>query len=768
MQKDKTHFVGSVVQVQKDEEHGVKPFIIIDGQQRLTTIYLLLKAMHDVATRENTKEDLADSLFNKFKDDPSKRDDKNKLKLKANTEDNKQLILLMDGKFDEINKESTVYTNYEYFKNLVNEIIKSDEYEAKDLKRGVEKLTAVVISLKEEHGDDPQVIFERINSTGVDLGLDDKIRNFVLMTNMNQEVLFDNYWAYIEKNIPKVRREQFFIDFLNSYTTYKVSKENAYDFFKKWAGNKNHEDILRQLKKVAKFYSAFIANSKDYSRQINEKLEAFRRINQSTIYVFLFHIFTDFEDEKISEDILLSVLSLFLNYSIRRIVCEVQSNSLRGLYKTLYNRIFSGVEDVSKYYDACVSMLVENLKNTKDVLPKDSDFLRGLCEMKIYRNPKLCKFLLGLLENNNSNEKIDVDSEKITIEHIMPQNHNNADWRKHIGDDFDRVYTTYLDTLGNVTLTGYNEKLSDNAFDVKQRKLNECDTKIKFLNKEYFESIVWNEKIIISRAERLAKATNAIFPYPAWSGINYHPVNIGDLIKITLHSIEDTSGKETVSYEFMGERKEVFSFRETLSEMINTLYMLNENILQSLAQSNFKLQRAERTYLTYNQSNLRKAEKIDNAEIYFEINLSGQNTLQFIKELLNKYEIDENEFVLYCKQSLNNALLKNEALILCKDNGIDIDGNMTFASKNNAKNFYWANPNIKCLKQNWWIILSDTDKKELYIFNIPANTLLTNRLKPRVGYEDRLDIQIGYDDVTFRDGISNLEFSQWHKKTIAY
>jgi len=651
LERDKAHFVGSIVQVQKDEENGIKPFIVIDGQQRLTTVYLLLKAIYDAATRENTKEDLKDVLFNKFKDDPSIRDDKNKLKLKANTKDNKQLLLLMDGRVEEVDKQSSVYTNYEYFYNLIRDEIKSGKYEAKDLKRGVEKLTAVVISLKEEHGDDPQAIFERINSTGVELELDDLIRNFVLMTDMNQETLFTKYWLYIEDSIPKNKRPNFFIDFLNAYTvSSKVSKEEAYNKFKEWAKGKTSETILQSLKKAAKSYSVFIQNSKEYSKQVNEKLEGFRRINQSTLFTLLFPIFDDYEDGIIDEKVLNDVLSLLLNYSIRRIVCEIPSQSLRGLYKTLYKRVFADIEKTKEVYlDALVSMLVENLKNSKDCFPSDSLFIRGLCETKIYsRNSKFCKYILGKLENHRSKEKIDVDTNEITIEHIMPQKYPNKDWAVHLGPDYEKVYNTYLDTLGNVTLTGYNSNLSDKSFAKKQEELKKCGTKIAFLNQEFISSNVWNEEVIKARSDRLANAIKEIFAYPNWSGKDYHPINIDNLIRVTLHNPDDCKDKTAVYYDFMGERNEVTTFKAALFGVLENLYGIDETILQELAQTNFSSTGGQ-THLSYNKDRLKKPNKMESAEIFAETQFNSNSILLFIRKLLEQYEIEESEFVLYCK-----------------------------------------------------------------------------------------------------------------------
>ncbi|MGI6593533.1 MAG: DUF262 domain-containing protein [Christensenellales bacterium] len=650
--KEKNHFIGMIIQVQKNEDNnGLKPFIVVDGQQRLTTIYLLLKALYDLTEREGTKEDLYDGLFNKFRDVDVSIDKVNKIKLKANTYDNKQLLLLMDNEFDSLDKNSNIWTNYNYFKRRIKELIENDDLEHRDIKKGVELLTAAIINL--DDNDDPQAIFERINFYGEDLKLDDLIRNFVLMTELDQEALFKKYWKFIEDNIKKDKRPQFFIDFLNSYTTSNVSAKNAYESFKNWSRKvEDVEEVLRKLKQAAKYYSAFIGTSSFYSKEVNDKLAAFRKINQSTIYTFLFKVFDDYENNVIDENVLLKVLDLFINYSVRRKICEVPPNSLRGLYKTLHNRIFTGVQNIEEnYYDACVCMLVENLRGNRDEFPNEQNLIQSFCKTKIYARDKIFgKYILGLLENANSREKIDVESSDITIEHIMPQNSKNQDWRNEIGEEYDRVYNEYLNTFGNITLTGYNSSLSDNSFQKKKEILKNTNTKIAFLNKEFLESETWGEQEIKNRAKRLAKAMLEKFSTPIWSGVNYHPTSSADLIMVGLSNPEDITNKTAVYYEFFGERKEVDSFREILSGVMETLYVLLPEKMQELARSNYKIAFAQRAYMSYNKNEFKRFGQIEGTEIYYLINLSGPNILTFIKNLLEETEIDETEFIAYCKE----------------------------------------------------------------------------------------------------------------------
>ena len=230
--KDKLHFCGSVVYALLKQERNILYYVIVDGQQRLTTIYLLLKALIDCASIENERGFLEDSIFNRDKYDTYDVDTASKLKLKPIKSDNKQLYLLMDNKYDEVDKSSGIWTNYALFKELVQQLLIADEnMSVKDIYRGIERLTCANIKLDED--DNAQEIFERINSTGVPLSLADQIRNFVLMTDVDQEMLYEEYWLKIEQLIAKEQVSEFFLDYLNMKLDGFAKESTAYEDFKK-------------------------------------------------------------------------------------------------------------------------------------------------------------------------------------------------------------------------------------------------------------------------------------------------------------------------------------------------------------------------------------------------------------------------------------------------------------------------------------------------------------------------------------------------------
>ena len=458
--KDKTHFCGSVVYALLKEEHNIYHYVIIDGQQRLTTIYLMMKAMLDNAKTDAEKETLTDALFNRDKFDKYGIDTASKLKLKPIKSDNQQLALLMENKYDEVDKGTGIWKNYELFCELVKQY-QEEGLTVKEMYNGVAKLICARIKLDAE--DNAQEIFERINSTGVPLSLADKIRNFVLMTDADQEELYENYWLKIEKLVKKDMMSYFFIDYLNMKIDGFAREGEAYDTFKAVyeKGGYTNESMLSEVLHYAEFYHAFLyGDDKKYGQEVNSLLLNLQRLKQSTVFLFLFKVFDDFEAKVIDEKELAKVLRLLLNYSIRRLICEIGSNSLRGLYKTLYARIFTNEKNKERYYDSIVSFLLQ--MTSKDAFPTDEAFLLALQQNNLYRKNALCKYLLVELENQGK-ELLVVDN--LTIEHVMPQNSNlSTEWQTMLGSNWAVVKDKYLHTLGNLTITAYNSELGDKTF----------------------------------------------------------------------------------------------------------------------------------------------------------------------------------------------------------------------------------------------------------------------------------------------------------------
>ena len=637
----KKHFTGTIVYI-TGEHNGssLSEDLIIDGQQRVTTLMIMLKALLDIAESENDsiQSELKDLLFNRHCEESFK------LKLKPVKADNKQFTILMRNDIEQYDKNSNIIRNYYLFIKLINKSL-SNGIMLSDILEGMKKLEIVEIVLDKSQGDDPQVIFESINSTGLALSLADKIRNFVLMDDTNQDLLFEKYWLPLEEKIGNQYLADYFITYLDYKVSEKVSKDNAYDRFTNYYKNNNHthESILRDLNKYAKYYSAFIGNTNTYNKTINKYLSDFRDIAQTTLYTFLFDVFDDFECGKISEDILIKVLSFFISYSVRRIVCEHSSNSLKGLYKTLYNRLFKDNDNFQNYYETIYSFFATT--NTKDKLVSDEEFYDSLIHKNLYSKKKVCKFLLTSIENELSNETI--NTELLSIEHILPQKKNAVVWQKEVGESYADVYDTYLHTLGNLTITGYNSELGTKSFSEKKKMIEEL-SKAKILNEMILSSEKWNGESILKRAKKLAKYALNIFKIDKVETLNVtkHTDNAN------IYNLDDqniVSGTTPVSYTFYGENINVKSYVAMLVSVANLLYDLAPSVFENLAKEKYKLTTSGRVYVTTEETELRKGKEIGNTGLYFETNLSASVILQFIKSLIKKHDMDPDEFEFVCE-----------------------------------------------------------------------------------------------------------------------
>lgn len=640
----KSHFLGTIVQVQQDEENGIKRFVIIDGQQRMTSIYLLLKALYD-KSEGDVHEILGDLIYNYSTSKKYNNDEKHKLKLKPIKSDNEQFLLLMNNKITEMEKTSNIYINYKYFCSLIDEVLQR-EYEIKNIKKGLEYLQIVMISLQQPN-DDPQVIFERINSTGEDLKLSDLIRNYLLMTDENMENLYEEYWLPIENLVGR----DYINDYFSNYLIFKLPEINdkkAYQQFKKYADNEkiSHEDILKELKRYSKYYSVFIRFDLSYSKGINNLLDGYRILKQSTIFPFLFSVFNDFEDEIIDEEILENILIFFLNYTIRRIVTGVPSNSLRGFYKSLYKRIFNNDSlKVKENYLFNIYNFMANILSSKDVIPNDTNFKDSLMKENIYKNNGFCKFLLSILENglNSIKEKVYIDS-SISIEHIMPQNKDNDDWKNEIGQDYSFVYDKYLHTLGNLTLTGYNSELSDNPFKEKVRMIKE-KSKFIILNQDVIDKEHWSESSIISRAERLSSLLVTELSLP--EAFKNRKSLKQEEIKHSFYENYDFTNCKPVYFILDGERKDVSSATDMLVKVCESLYEMDSDKMSTMGRDNFVKNNGTTPIFSYDISLLRSGKEIDNTGIYVETNRSFNDILRTVKFLIQDFGLSFDDFFFY-------------------------------------------------------------------------------------------------------------------------
>ena len=647
-QRNQLHFCGSIVFKPIAPTKGIGNNIVIDGQQRLTTIYILLKALSDMAQNDSEKMLPQGAIFNTDQYNQFQLDETSKMKLKPAKDNNDQLLNLIYDKHDKSDTSCEIYRNYEHFCDLIREK-QSEGITVSDIYRGIGLLTVAVIQL--DDNDNAQEIFERINSTGIPLSLSDKIRNFVLMTEVDQDRLYESYWLKAEQILSRDQLEGFFLDYLNFKMDGFTKESTAYDDFKALyvRGRYTNETMLGEILHYAQQYHAFYCGDKlRLSNEANQFLDSLRKLNQTTVYIFLFSVFDDFEADVIDDETLCKVLRLLLNYSIRRLICEVGSNSLRGLYKTLYGRVFNRPENKNNYYDAIVSFLLQ--LTSKDVMPSDAEFVVALKERNLYRKNALCKYLLVAIENQGK-EQIKTDA--LTIEHIMPQNKNlSTAWQKMLGSDWELVRERYLHTLGNLTLTGYNSELGDLPFAEKLDMLSDKNTHVTVLYSDVKDKTEWNAQTIEARSERLSKTVLKLFPIE----LPTTKIDFSDP-RYQLYTVADPHNatyKWVNYYELLGERVNVDSFALMVRSVAGKLYNLNSSIIDRMARSLEVFPAWQNPVFAYDKDAIRNAVKLKNdSDIYISTGYSAYDCICFIKALLKKYDLDLEEDFVYSARPSN-------------------------------------------------------------------------------------------------------------------
>ena len=647
-QRNQLHFCGSIVFKPIAPTKGIGNNIVIDGQQRLTTIYILLKALSDMAQNDSEKMLPQGAIFNTDQYNQFQLDETSKMKLKPAKDNNDQLLDLIYDKHDKIDTTCEIYRNYEHFCDLIRGK-QAEGITVSDIYRGIGLLTVAVIQL--DDNDNAQEIFERINSTGIPLSLSDKIRNFVLMTEVDQDRLYESYWLKAEQILSRDQLEGFFLDYLNFKMDGFTKESTAYDDFKALyvRGRYTNETMLGEILHYAQQYHAFYCGDKLHlSNEANQFLDSIRKLNQTTVYIFLFSVFDDFEAGVIDDETLCKVLRLLLNYSIRRLICEVGSNSLRGLYKTLYGRVFNRPENKNNYYDAIVSFLLQ--LTSKDVMPSDAEFVVALKERNLYRKNALCKYLLVAIENQGK-EQIKTDA--LTIEHIMPQNKNlSTAWQKMLGSDWELVRERYLHTLGNLTLTGYNSELGDLPFAEKLDMLSDKNTHVTVLYSDVKDKTEWNAQTIEARSERLSKKVLKLFPIE----LPTTKIDFSDP-RYQLYTVADPHNatyKWVNYYELLGERVNVDSFALMVRSVAGKLYNLNSSIIDRMARSLEVFPAWQNPVFAYDKDAIRNAVKLKNdSDIYISTGYSAYDCICFIKALLKKYDLDLEEDFVYSARPSN-------------------------------------------------------------------------------------------------------------------
>lgn len=514
------HFIGSIVYIDMGTPAGrPQQLLLIDGQQRLTTISILLCAIKDYVQKFNLETKLINlaKIKNQFLYN-SDEIDEDRYKLLLNVQDKETYIKLIDNTIFTVNKPAiNIIKCYEFFFERIEDFIKQHG-QIDEIYAGIFKLSLVSISLDKD-SDNPQMIFESMNSTGKDLSQTDLLRNYLLMdlTPEKQTRLYKTYWKPMEElfgeDIYKndLNKFDYFIrDFLTlkSDIGHICKINNVYENFKRYYLDNNCEKfaVLKDLFTYAKYY-ACIDLLQENDDELKLYWQEFKKLDSHVVYPFLLKLYDDYSRQILIKEDFKKILQVVISYLWRRAICEIPTNSLSKTFATLYQAV-----DKEDYVNSIIKAFV--FKSSYKRFPSDYEVREKLQTKDIYHF-RLRKYLLEALENYYHKEPIDLNTANYTIEHIMPQNiEHNLLWQQMLGEDWQEVHSLYLHTLGNLTITGYNAEMSNKSFGEKVNGESGFKHSHLKLNESIAQSDVWNKKAIQRRTNILTDIILKIWKYP--------------------------------------------------------------------------------------------------------------------------------------------------------------------------------------------------------------------------------------------------------------
>ena len=571
------HFIGSIVYIEEglSQVSHQAPLMVIDGQQRLTTITLLLAALaRMVADKEEPFDGFSErKIKNYYLVNPEEDGDRH-FKLLLSQTDKETLMALVEG--TELPKEASlrVSENFDFFLKW----LESDQAQLSTICKGLAKLVLVDIALSRDQ-DNPQLIFESMNSTGKELSQADLIRNFILMglKPKLQTRLYKEYWRPMELDFGQEAYGTHFDAFMRHYLTVKtgeIPKKNAvYDAFKDHARlskeegtdeDAHIEDLISDVRGYAKHFCAMALGAEE-DVELKRAFHDLRELKVDVSYPLLLELYHDYAAGIFSAEDMVQSVRLIESYVFRRAICAVPTNSLNKTFSTFGKALNKDhyLESIKAHF-----LLLPSYRR----FPNDEEFHRDLQTRDLY-NFRSRSYWLRRFENFGRKELAPID--ECTIEHILPQNENlNASWREALGENWREIQELYLHTLGNLTLTRYNSEFKDHFFDQKRDMEGGFKMSPLKVNEGLGQLETWNEEEIKIRAQRLAGQAVDVWVAPKLSDEIlevYRPAKD----ESTVYTREDHShlSNPVVAELFDAFRKEVLALDECVTEDFLKLYI---------------------------------------------------------------------------------------------------------------------------------------------------------------------------------------------------
>jgi uncharacterized protein with ParB-like and HNH nuclease domain len=634
------HFIGSIVYIHDSiyTAANIKEFIIIDGQQRLTTLMLIYAVLYKLPKRPDNKsivdidiDEINETyLINKFASSSEK------LKLRPTENNDKAFrFILNNTSATEYNEFSNIIENFKYINSRI------DENSYKYILSGLSKLVFVEISL-ERGKDDPQKIFESLNSTGLELSQADLIRNYILM-GLKPDVqrrIYNTYWEFIENNAKiassnESKVSDFIRDFLTLENKKIPNKNRVYIEFKTKYPFKSIEELentLSKIKHLVKHYNKLINPNQEKDKEIHEEIEFINRLESAVVYPFLLPVYDDYVNKIIEKKTFIDILRLIQSFVWRRFITGLPTNALNKIFMNLYEKV-----DKKNYlYSLQLSLLQ---RSGTQRFPNDEEVIDALHFKDVYNiNPRNSNYLLEKLENHDSKEKVVIHGNSdITIEHIFPQN-PDISWENALDkEEYDNMKEKYLHTISNLTLSGNNGKLGNKSFIEKKNLMNYgYNDSSLWLNKYLSKIEDWNVNELEKRFSVIKERFLEIWQYP--------DIQIDTVLsegEKNIFQADDPTGKKFDYVIFLDEKKSITTATELYADVVRQLFELHANTF-------FATDLSDRISLTRKEDKNKLIAPLEiNDTWVIESNSSNIEKFKKIKHILSVFNLEDDLIIKY-------------------------------------------------------------------------------------------------------------------------
>jgi uncharacterized protein with ParB-like and HNH nuclease domain len=600
----KSHFIGSIVTMPTTSvPEGVTKFLLIDGQQRLTTVFILLALLRDLA-RDNGAKELSEEINQTMLVNPFKKGS-DFFKLWPTQLDRVSFQNLIQS---ESNGSTQLTRCYQFFERK----LKQEGIEVQAVHNVITNRLSVV-SIVLDVDDNPHLVFESLNAKGRPLTQADLIRNYFFMRIHvdDQEKIHTRYWEPMQTALGDNLTESIRHYLMRNGSFVKQS--DVYFILKDRVGQGDALTALEEIAVFAGYYQKLLAPDHEPNLEIRKVLSRLNRLEVTTAYPFLLNCYHDYVQDRLSAKDFVEILHVIENFVVRRFVCNIPTNQLNKIFPPLYEQ--AHLKSSPNFVESVCSVL-----QTRSY-PKDVEFRTRLIDSKLYGTREKAvktKLVLETLESAYQHKE-QVSFDALSIEHIMPQTLSDW-WEQHLGGDWQVDYELFLHTLGNLTLTAYNAELSNDPFPEKRKRLVNSHLELN----RYFEHVAaWNKKEIENRSDFLADLALTVWPY--FGEDQAEPA-----------SVDNVTGKKPKTLTILGQQMVVQSWRDVLIKTMETIADLEPDLFDALTKQ-------YPSFISADGGRFRRSYQLSNA-FYVYVNLSANSIYQFCTQAIESINLSAEDW----------------------------------------------------------------------------------------------------------------------------